>query len=95
MKLYMQDFVEPKPTKDEICDALQEVSYEDKKFIKKQENFENRNTLPDNIAIYKQRGALSKQQQISRKQTLCYKKNHVKRKAICYALQMLHGSTPS
>ena len=35
MKLYMQDFVEPKPTKDEICDALQELSYEDKKFIKK------------------------------------------------------------
>ena len=34
MKLYMQDFVEPKTTKDEICDALQEVSYEDKKFIK-------------------------------------------------------------
>ena len=34
MKLYMQDFVEPKTTKDEICDALQEVSYEGKKFIK-------------------------------------------------------------
>ena len=34
MKLYMQDFVEPKTTKDEICDAHQEVSYEDKKFIK-------------------------------------------------------------
>ena len=34
MKLCMQDFVEPKTTKDEICDALQEVSYEDKKFIK-------------------------------------------------------------
>ena len=30
----MQDFVEPKTTKDEIFDALQEVSYEDKKFIK-------------------------------------------------------------
>ena len=34
MKLYMQDFKKPKTTKDEICDALQEVSYEDKKFIK-------------------------------------------------------------
>ena len=34
MKLYMQYFVEPKTTKDEICDALLEVSYEDKKFIK-------------------------------------------------------------
>ena len=34
MKLYMQDFVEPKTTKDEICDALQEVSYEEKKLIK-------------------------------------------------------------
>ena len=34
MKLYMQDFVEPKTTKDEICYALQEVSYVDKKFIK-------------------------------------------------------------
>ena len=33
MKVYMQDFVEPKTTKDEICDALQEVSNEDKKFI--------------------------------------------------------------
>ena len=31
MKLYMQDFVERKTTNDEICDALQEVSYEDKK----------------------------------------------------------------
>ena len=30
----MQDFVEPKTTKDEICDAFQEVSYENKKFIK-------------------------------------------------------------
>ena len=34
MKLYMQDFVEPETTKNEICDALREVSYEDKKFIK-------------------------------------------------------------
>ena len=34
MKFYMQDFVEPKATKDEICDALQDVLYEDKKFIK-------------------------------------------------------------
>ena len=34
MKLYMQDLLELKTTKDEICDALQEVSYEDKKFIK-------------------------------------------------------------
>ena len=34
MKLYIQDFIEPKTTKDEICDAFQEVSYEDKKFIK-------------------------------------------------------------
>ena len=34
MKLYMQDFVERKTTNDEICDALQEVSYEDKKIIK-------------------------------------------------------------
>ena len=34
MKLCMQDFVEPKTTKNEICDALREVSYEDKKFIK-------------------------------------------------------------
>ena len=34
MKLYMQDFVEPKTTQDEVCDALQEVSYKDKKFIK-------------------------------------------------------------
>ena len=34
MKLYMEDFVEPKTTKDEICDVLQEVSYEDKKIIK-------------------------------------------------------------
>ena len=34
MKLYMQDFVEPKTTKGEICDALQDISYEDKKFIK-------------------------------------------------------------
>ena len=34
MKFYMQDFVEPKPTKDEISDVLQKVSYEDKKFIK-------------------------------------------------------------
>ena len=33
MKLYIQDFVEQKATKDESCDALQEVSYEDKKFI--------------------------------------------------------------
>ena len=33
MKVYMQDFVEPKTTKDEICDAPQEVSNEDKKFI--------------------------------------------------------------
>ena len=31
MKCYMQDFVEPKTTKDKICDALQEVSYKDKK----------------------------------------------------------------
>ena len=28
VKLYMQDFVEPKTTKDEICNALQEVSYQ-------------------------------------------------------------------
>ena len=28
------NFVEPKTTKNEICDVLQEVSYEDKKFIK-------------------------------------------------------------
>ena len=34
MKLYMQDFVEPKTTQDEVCDAFQEVSYKDKKFIK-------------------------------------------------------------
>ena len=34
MKLCMQDFVEPKATKGENCDTLQEVSYEDKKFIK-------------------------------------------------------------
>ena len=34
MKYYVQDFGEPKSTKVEICDALQEVSYEDKKCIK-------------------------------------------------------------
>ena len=34
MKLYKQGFVEPKTTKDEIYDALQEVSNEDKKFKK-------------------------------------------------------------
>ena len=34
MRLYMQDFVEPKTAKDEICDALQKVSYDDKKPIK-------------------------------------------------------------
>ena len=34
IKLYMQDFVEPKTTKNEICDALQDVLYKDKKFIK-------------------------------------------------------------
>ena len=34
MKLYMQDFVEPKTTQDEVCDAVQEVSNKDKKFIK-------------------------------------------------------------
>ena len=34
MKLCMQDFLEPKSAKDEICDALQEVSYVGKKFIK-------------------------------------------------------------
>ena len=34
MELYMQDFVEPKTAKDEICDALQKVSYDDKKPIK-------------------------------------------------------------
>ena len=34
MKLYMQYFVEPKTTKDAICDALQEVSYDKKKIIK-------------------------------------------------------------
>ena len=34
MKFYMKDFVEPKTTKDEICHTPQEVSYEDKKFIK-------------------------------------------------------------
>ena len=33
-EIYMQDFVEPKTTQDEVCDALQEVSYKDKKFIK-------------------------------------------------------------
>ena len=34
MKQYMQDFVKPNATKDETCDILQEVSYEDKNFIK-------------------------------------------------------------
>ena len=34
MKFYMQNFEEPKTTKDEICDALQEFSDEDKKIIK-------------------------------------------------------------
>ena len=34
MKLFMEDFVEPKNTKDEICNALREVSFEVKKFIK-------------------------------------------------------------
>ena len=34
MELYMQDFVEPKTAKDEICDALQKVLYDDKKPIK-------------------------------------------------------------
>ena len=34
MKLYMQDLLELKTAKDEICDASQEVSYGDKKFIK-------------------------------------------------------------
>ena len=34
LKLDMQDFVEPKTVKDEICDALQKVSYERHNFIK-------------------------------------------------------------
>ena len=34
MKLYIQYFVEAKTAKDEICDALQKVLFEDKKFIK-------------------------------------------------------------
>ena len=29
MKLYIQDFVEPKTTKDEVCDALQDVYQDD------------------------------------------------------------------
>ena len=74
MKLYMQDFLEPKTTKDEICDALQEVSYEGKKFIKMMnEETENRKALPDTTTIQKQGGALSKQQEIGRKQTHGYK----------------------
>ena len=57
MKLCMQDFVEPKTTKDEICDALQEVSYEDKKFIKMMnEETEIRKILSDNTAMQKQGG---------------------------------------
>ena len=41
--VHMLDFVEPKTTKDEFYDALQEVSYEDKKFIKMMnEETENR-----------------------------------------------------
>ena len=64
MKFYMQDFVEPKTTKDEICDALQEVSHEDKKFIKMMnEETENMKPLPDTTAIQKQGGALSKRTQ--------------------------------
>ena len=48
MKLNKQDFVERKTAKDEICDAVQEVSYEDKKFIKMMnEKTENRKALPD------------------------------------------------
>ena len=69
----MQDFVEPKTTKDEIFDALQEVSYEDKKFIKMMIE-ETRKAFPDTTTIQKQGGALSKQQEIGRKQTLRYKK---------------------
>ena len=34
MKLYIRDFVDPKTTKNKICDSLQEVSYEDNKFMK-------------------------------------------------------------
>ena len=80
MKLYMQDFVEPKTTKDEICDALQEVSCEGKKFIKMMnEETENRKVLPDTTTIQKQGGALSKQQQIGRKQTHGYKNKDPKR----------------
>ena len=80
MKLYMQDFVEPKTTKNEICDALQEVSYEGKKFIKMMnEETENRKGLPDTTTIQKQGGALSKQHEIGRKQTHGYKNKDPKR----------------
>ena len=74
MKLYIQDFVEPKTTKDEVCDALQDV-YQDDEWG----NRENRKALPDTAAIQKQGGALSKQQEIGRKQTCWYKKKDAKR----------------
>ena len=57
MKLCMQDFVEPKATKGENCDTLQEVSYEDKIFIKMMnEETEIRKILSDNTAMQKQGG---------------------------------------
>ena len=63
MKLYMQGFVEPKTTKDEICDALK--IYQDNECG----NCENRRALPGTTDIHKQGGGLSKQQDIGRKQT--------------------------
>ena len=79
MKLYMHDFVDPKTTKNKICDSLEEVSYEDNKFMKIiNEETEKRKALPDTTAIQKQGHVLSKQQEIGRKQTYQYKKKDAK-----------------
>ena len=43
------------------------------------ETCENQKALPDKNAVHKQRDALTKQQEISRKQTCWYKKSDVRR----------------